>query len=65
MKLVDDWKEARKWLSIKLPALNITFLATWAALPEKFQNAIPTPWVIGIAAALIVCGMVGRLVKQK
>lgn len=65
MKLVDDWKKAWKWLSVQLPALNLAFLGTWALLPEKFQEALPMPWVIGIAVALIVCGMVGRLVKQK
>lgn len=65
MKLVDDWKKAWKWLSVQLPALNLAFLGTWALLPEKFQEALPMPWVIGIAVALIVCGIAGRLVKQK
>lgn len=65
MKLVDDWKTAWKWLSVQLPALNLAFLGAWAALPAKFQDAIPLPWVIGIAVALIVLGMFGRLVKQK
>jgi hypothetical protein len=65
MKLVPDWKKALTWFSVQVPALNVAFLATWSALPEKFQDSLPMPWVIGIAVALIVLGVLGRLVKQK
>lgn len=65
MKLVEDAKQAWRWMSIQFPALNLAFLGTWGALPSKFQDAIPTPWVIGISTALIVLGVVGRLIDQK
>lgn len=63
--LVDDWRQALKWLSVQFPALNLAFLGTWSALPAKFQDALPLTWVIGIAAALIVFGVIGRLLDQK
>lgn len=64
MKLVDDWRSALRWFSVQVPAVNAAFLLTWSQLPQKFQDALPLPWVIGIAVVLLVVGVVGRLVKQ-
>lgn len=61
---VPNWRRAWRWLSVNIPALNVAFLATWAALPAKFQNALPMPWVLGIAVFLILAGVFGRLVDQ-
>lgn len=62
--LVDDWKQSWKWLSLQSNAINVAFLGTWAMLPEKFQEALPMPYVIGIAIVILVLGTIGRLVKQ-
>ena len=64
-RVVSDWRRAWKWLSIQIPALNLAFLATWSVLPQKFQDALSTTWVMGIAAGLIVLGVAGRLIDQK
>ena len=64
MKLVPDWKSALHWFSVQVPAVNTAFLGTWALLPVKFQDALPMPWVIGIAILLIVVGVAGRLIDQ-
>ena len=64
LELVDDAKGAWRWFSVQIPAINLAFLGTWSALPEKFQDALPLPWVLGIAVALILLGIAGRLVKQ-
>lgn len=65
MRLVDNWRKALGWFSIQIPAVNTAFLLTWANLPPKFQDALPLPWVIGIAVGLLVLGILGRLVKQE
>ena len=65
MRLVDDWRKALKWFSVQIPAANAAFLLTWSQLPAKFQEALPLPWVIGIAVGLLVLGVAGRLVKQE
>jgi protein-S-isoprenylcysteine O-methyltransferase Ste14 len=65
MKLVPNWRKARKWLSIQIPAVNIAFLGTWAVLPPKFQDALPVWAVVAIAVALLALGMVGRLIQQE
>jgi hypothetical protein len=64
MRLVGDWRKALKWFSVNIPLVNTAFLVTWATLPPKFQDALPLPWVIGIAVALLGAGIVGRLVDQ-
>ena len=64
MKLVDNWRQAWRMLSVQIPTINIAFLGTWSALPEKFQDVLPMPWVLGIAVVLIVFGVVGRLIDQ-
>lgn len=65
MRLVDDWRKALRWFSVQIPAANAAFLLTWTTLPPKFQDALPVPWVVGIAVALLVAGIFGRLVQQE
>ena len=64
MKLVHNWKQSLGWFSVQVPAINTAFLGTWALLPVKFQDALPMPWVIGIAIVLILLGVAGRLIDQ-
>jgi hypothetical protein len=64
MKLVSDWKKALGWFSVQIPAANAALLLTWSQLPAKFQEVLPMPWVLGIAIALLVLGVLGRLVDQ-
>lgn len=65
MKLVDDARQARHWISMQAMGVNTAFLLAWSVLPDRFQDAIPASWIIGIAVALLVLGMVGRLTKQE
>jgi hypothetical protein len=64
MRLTEDWKDAWKWFSVQLPIVNTAFLTTWAALPAKFQDILPVGVVIGIAVALLIAGVVGRVINQ-
>jgi hypothetical protein len=64
MRLTKDWKDAWKWFSIQVPVVNTAFLATWASLPAKFQDILPIGVVIGIAVALLILGVVGRVINQ-
>jgi hypothetical protein len=64
LHLIPDWKQAWRWFSVQASFLNMAFLATWALLPPRFQNAIPEEWVFGIAIGLLVLGVAGRVVDQ-
>jgi type II secretory pathway component PulF len=63
-KLIPQWRKIYKYISVQIPALNVAFLATWALLPEKFQDALPISYVIVIAITLLVAGVVGRMIAQ-
>lgn len=65
MKLVPDWKKALKWWSTQIHSINAAFLLTWAAIPDKFQDALPVSVLIGIAAVLLVAGVVARMLDQE
>ena len=69
--MLRDWHHYRDQL--KLPDFSPDSQDLWAlqlirersALPSKFQDALPMPVVMGIAAVLIVLGVIGRLIEQK
>lgn len=63
-KLIPNWRKAWKMLSVQIPAINTAFLATWAALPDRFQDAYPLPWMLGTVIVLLILGIAGRLVDQ-
>lgn len=39
-------------------------IGAYSALPEKLQDVLPVWAVLGLAAALLVLGIVGRLIEQ-
>lgn len=61
---VADWRRSWRWFSMAIPTINMAFLSTWALLPQKFQDALPLPWLLPITIVLIVLGMAGRLIDQ-
>ena len=63
-KLIPNWRKAWRMLSVQIPAINAAFLGTWAALPDRFQDAYPIQWVVFTALVLLVMGIVGRLIDQ-
>ena len=62
--LIPNWREGWRMLSVQIPALNTALIATWSAIPSKFQDAFPLPWLLGTVVFLLVLGVVGRMIKQ-
>ena len=63
MKLVEDWKQAPKWLSVQFAAA----LGVWLSLPEGAQAAMLG--LLGVPAAtvpgVLVAGVIlGRMIDQ-
>lgn len=59
--------EARHWwrmFSMQAMSAATALLGAWGALPDSLQAQLPGRLVAGIAVALLVLGMVGRLVQQ-
>lgn len=64
IQLVDNWRTAWRWYSVRIAGLITGAAATWIALPEEVKAAIPEEYkplavlVGGVAVAL------SRLVRQ-
>lgn len=61
MKLIDEWRQARKWASVRLSALGalIMLLAEWAgsswnALPADLRAHIPHADTIALVLFLMI-----------
>lgn len=64
MKLIDDWRQAYRFVSMQCMALAVALQGAWEVMPPPLKDRLPDGWVTGISIALLVLGMVGRLVKQ-
>lgn len=64
MKLVDDWRDAWKWLSMNCMVLATAIQGTWIAIPDNMRSTIPANWVHALTIALLIAGVGGRLIKQ-
>jgi hypothetical protein len=67
MKLVDNWRDAPRWLSIQLSALGAAGVIAWQMLPTRLQDALVDrfdglEWIVGLAMFIAI--MVGRVVDQ-
>lgn len=63
-RLVDDWRECWRWLSMQSMALALALQGAWLAVPEDLRTGLPAWLPPTITIALLVFGMVGRLVPQ-
>lgn len=65
MKLVDDARRAWRWFSMQCMALALALQVAWETMPPELQAGVPPRAVSVITWALLVLGIVGRLVKQE
>lgn len=70
MKLIDDWKKAWRFWSVRLSAAGVALLSfpdmftlVWNQVPADLRAALP--YSKEIALALIVASLVARIVKQE
>lgn len=64
MKLVDNAKSWYKMFSVQAQIAAGSILGSWSLIPEDLKQNIPQTVVIGVALALLVLGVIGRLIKQ-
>lgn len=65
IELVEDWRDAWRWLSVNCMMLVLTVLGAWAAIPDDLKQHLPPLLVNGVCIGVLVLGVLGRLVKQK
>lgn len=64
MKLIPDWKQAPRWFSTQAMAFAGILQAAWFGIPDDLKASVPQEWVAGLTAALMVLGILGRIVDQ-
>lgn len=64
MKIIEDAKQSWKWFSMQAMTLAGALQGTWVTLPEELKAQVPTNLVHYITLALVISGIIGRLVKQ-
>lgn len=64
MKLVDDWKDAWKWISVNCMIIATAIQGAWMYIPDDMRTAIPSGIVNIVTLILLAAGIAGRLVKQ-
>lgn len=63
-RLIPNWRRAWRMFSVQAQALVMAVLGGWQALPDDLRASIP-PWaVVTLATALLLAGIVGRLIDQ-
>ena len=65
LEFVDDAKQAWRWVSMWCMTIAGAIQASWLFIPEDMKASIPPNIVQGVTLALLVFGVVGRLVKQE
>ena len=64
MKLVSNWRQSWRWLSMQAFALQGAVAGAWLAVPDDMRASVPSEWLAACALVLTVLGAIGRLVPQ-
>lgn len=64
MKLIDNARESWKWFSMQAMTLAGALQGAWLYIPPDLKDNVPVNMVNIVTLALLVAGVVGRLVKQ-
>jgi hypothetical protein len=62
--IVSDWRQAWRWFSIQAMILAGALLTTWSLIPADLKQLVPPLWGTRIVVAILVLGVVGRLLDQ-
>lgn len=63
-KLVPNWRDSYKWVSIHCMAWTFVLLEAWSALPPELQSQLPPELQVIVAKTGLALGILGRLWKQ-
>ena len=65
LRLVDDWRSAWRWISMNCMVLCAAIQGAWVYIPDDMRSSIPHHLVSGVTIALLIFGVIGRVIKQK
>jgi hypothetical protein len=64
VKLVPDWRQSWKWISVHAQLAQVAIVGTWTSLPEDMRAAVPGKVVLLAVGIVGAAGVLGRLVDQ-
>lgn len=64
MKLVENWRRMHRAFSVQAMALAAAIQGAWPSIPEDLKAHLPSGIVHWVSLALLVAGILGRLVDQ-
>lgn len=64
VQLVEDWRKAWRWFSVNAMVLAAAIQGAWLQIPDDMKASIPPALVSYSTIALLVLGVLGRLLKQ-
>lgn len=65
MKLIPNARQVLlQSYSQQAQAAALAIIGGYQVMPEKWQDALPLPLVLGLACVALVLGIVGRLIAQ-
>lgn len=64
MKLIPQWKRCLRMFSVQAMVLAGAVQGAWAAVPDEMKAIISDDWLRYGTIALMVLGVIGRLVVQ-
>ena len=65
LKLIADWHQAWRWLSVQFIAVAAALQASLLMFPDVIRTYIPDGWMHVIVIAILAAAVLGRLVDQK
>ena len=63
-QLVENWRSARKWISLNCMTLAGAVQGAWVYIPADMKSTVPPNLVGGVTIALLVLGVLGRFIQQ-
>lgn len=64
MKLVPEWKRCLRMFSVQAMILAGAVQGAWASLPDEMKATVSDDWLRYGTIALMILGVIGRLVAQ-
>lgn len=65
MNLIDNWRQAWRFLSVQAMALAIALQGVWINLPDDLRAHIPDKIALSVTAGILVLGLIGRVFQQR
>lgn len=61
MRLIKDWKDAWRWMSVRCMVLSSTVVVAWEGMPADLKASLPQNLMSVICVVLMIFGIVGRI----